>query len=309
MLADLVSGGESEFAGPALDQPVRVSEGAGQSCGGRGFVFDRFAGSRRDGKFAQDSIHEGSGRAFTGTFHEFDAFVQSGTLRNTIEPVELIESQAQGDEDFEIEFVQRLRGRGGDVVVEARAPAEDAHDEFCRECVIGSGEVLVSRRVQELGGVGGFAFDAEENVEGGGAGGRDGHRVSIVGGKDRTHHPSVCSVRARLRGAEVGGENHWRNFVGRSCPQGLKPNFFLAPNAALKGRSSTVVRAFLVSLQLLKPCPSRKPLTRLAEFFAGLGAIAVEEVAGGSTLLAFQLEFEEFEGCVVAAADQQTIGM
>ncbi len=35
--------------------------------------------------------------------------------------------------------------------------------------MIGSGELLIGGRMQQLGGVGGFAFDAEQDVEGGGA--------------------------------------------------------------------------------------------------------------------------------------------
>jgi hypothetical protein len=41
---------------------------------------------------------------------------------------------------------------------------------------------------------------------------------------------------------------------------------------------------------------------KLAQLFSRLGAIAVDEIAGGGALLAFQLEFQQFEGCVVAAA-------
>jgi hypothetical protein len=41
--------------------------------------------------------------------------------------------------------------------------------------VIWSGEFVVGLGVEEFGGVGGFAFDTEEDVEGGSAGGGDGH--------------------------------------------------------------------------------------------------------------------------------------
>ena len=135
----------------------------------------------RGGEFAQDCVDEGSGGAFAGALYQFDTFVESGALRDAIEPEELIEGQAQGDENFEVEFRKRL-GRGGrDFGVEARTPAEDSHDEFGGEGVICGGEIGVGGGVEEFGGVGGFAFDAEENVEGGGAGGGDGHFLSIVG--------------------------------------------------------------------------------------------------------------------------------
>jgi len=39
--------------------------------------------------------------------------------------------------------------------------------------MIGSREVAVGRRMEKVGGVGGFAFDAKKYVEGGGAGGGD----------------------------------------------------------------------------------------------------------------------------------------
>jgi hypothetical protein len=35
--------------------------------------------------------------------------------------------------------------------------------------------------MEEFGGVGGFAFDAEEDVEGGGAGGGRGHALRLYG--------------------------------------------------------------------------------------------------------------------------------
>ena len=128
------------------------------------------------GKFAQYSIHEGSGGSFASALHEFDTFVEGGALGDAIEPEELIDGQAQGDENFECRvWTEAARRRWQSSAVEARAPAEDAHDEFGRQRVIGSGETFVGGRVEEVGGVGRFAFDAEEDVEGGGAGGRDGH--------------------------------------------------------------------------------------------------------------------------------------
>ena len=44
--------------------------------------------SWHDGELAQDCIHKWSGRAFAGAFHELDTFVESGALRNSIEPEE-----------------------------------------------------------------------------------------------------------------------------------------------------------------------------------------------------------------------------
>src|SRR5579864_958745 len=104
--------------------------------------------SRYGGELAQDSIHERSGGPFAGAFHEFDTFVQGGALWNSIEPEELVKSETQGDENFSVEFGKRRRGRGSDLGIQARAPAEDTHDQLGRERVIGSGEVLVGLRVQ-----------------------------------------------------------------------------------------------------------------------------------------------------------------
>jgi hypothetical protein len=43
--------------------------------------------------------------------------VEGRALRDTIKPEELIEGEAQSDENFDVEFGQRLRGGGGDVGV------------------------------------------------------------------------------------------------------------------------------------------------------------------------------------------------
>src|SRR5438309_1462432 len=44
----------------------------------------------------------------------------------------------------------------------------------------------------------------------------------------------------------------------------------------------------------------------LAELFGGLGTVALDEVARSGSLLAFQLQFLNFEGCIVAASDEQS---
>jgi hypothetical protein len=41
--------------------------------------------------------------------------------------------------------------------------------------MIGRGEAIMGGRMQKVGGVGGFALDAEENIKGGGASGGDRH--------------------------------------------------------------------------------------------------------------------------------------
>jgi hypothetical protein len=80
-----------------------MREGVGEGLGRvRGFVIG--SDLRSSGKFPQDCIYEGSGGAFAGALHEFDAFVESRALRDAIEPEELIEGEAQGDENFDVEF-------------------------------------------------------------------------------------------------------------------------------------------------------------------------------------------------------------
>ncbi len=46
-------------------------------------------------------------------------------MRDAIEIAELIESQAEGDEDFQVELL--YRGCAEDGFIEKRAPAEDSH--------------------------------------------------------------------------------------------------------------------------------------------------------------------------------------
>ena len=60
-------------------------------------------------------------------------------------------------------------------MVEAGAPAEDTHHEFGGEGVICEREAMIGGGVQEVGSVGRFALNAEEDIEGSGAGGGYGH--------------------------------------------------------------------------------------------------------------------------------------
>jgi len=56
-------------------------------------------------EFAKDGVDEGGGGGFAGAFYQFDAFVEGGAVRDTVEIEELIESQAKGDQDFWVEFL------------------------------------------------------------------------------------------------------------------------------------------------------------------------------------------------------------
>src|SRR5208283_1162217 len=125
VLADLAGGGESIGVNPALDHPERVRKAAGQGFGRRGIVRGSIVGVRGGRELAQDGVHEGSGGAPAGAFHQFDTLVERGALRDAVEPEELVDGEAEGDENLNIQFGEWLRGRGGDLGVETRAPAED----------------------------------------------------------------------------------------------------------------------------------------------------------------------------------------
>jgi hypothetical protein len=130
--------------------------------------------------------------------------VEGGAFRNAIERAELVEGEAKGDENFEVEFGERL-GRGlGDFGIEARAPAEDSHDEFHGEGVILGGEAVVDVGVQEFAGIGGIAFDAQQNVEGGGASGGERHgwdctKMLTAGDRVDTHHRGHRGTQRKTR--------------------------------------------------------------------------------------------------------------
>ena len=71
----------------------------------KGFHHGGHGGRQRIfGEFAEDGVDERGGGSFAGAFHQFDAFVKGGAMRDAVEIAELIESEAQGDQDFRIEF-------------------------------------------------------------------------------------------------------------------------------------------------------------------------------------------------------------
>jgi len=58
--------------------------------------------------------------------------VDGGSGRDAVEPAELVESKAEGGEDFKIEFGNSLRRSLRDFSIEGGAPAQDAHDQLRR---------------------------------------------------------------------------------------------------------------------------------------------------------------------------------
>ena len=57
------------------------------------------------GEFAEDRVDEGGGGGFAGALYQFHAFVEGGSARDTVEIEELIETEAQGDQDFQVELL------------------------------------------------------------------------------------------------------------------------------------------------------------------------------------------------------------
>jgi hypothetical protein len=113
VLADLLRGGESVFARPAFDQPERMRPGFGYGFrranhrGHRGPQRSSEARSVCGGgflKFTEDRVDKGCGGAFAGALHQFDAFVECGARGDAVEKTELIEGQAESDQDFEIQL-------------------------------------------------------------------------------------------------------------------------------------------------------------------------------------------------------------
>jgi hypothetical protein len=72
--------------------------------------------------------------------------------------------------------------------------------------------------VEEFGGVGGFALDAEQDVEGGGASWGDGHRVSLYG---RSNHNTEEAEDAEFLGRSV----KVAGFVAPLCDETYIPSF------------------------------------------------------------------------------------
>ena len=107
--------------------------------------------------------------------HQLYAFMNRRMRRNAIEKQKLIGPQPQCGEHLSIESRKRLSGKRSDLVVEDAAPAKHTHHELGQQRVIGSRELLETRRMQELGGVSVGGLDAHQNFKCGIAGGGDAH--------------------------------------------------------------------------------------------------------------------------------------
>lgn len=105
---------------------------------GQGFGIVRFSdwAGGLGGEFAKNRVDEGGGGMLAGALYQFDALVESGAFGHAIEPSELVKREAEGEENLKVEFCERLRGCGRDFMIEARAPTENAHDQFRGQGVI-----------------------------------------------------------------------------------------------------------------------------------------------------------------------------
>jgi len=148
--------GRAELAVPAFKEPG----GAGESSGAIG-PGDAFAWSA-----AEDGVDETSGGAFACRAGQLNRFGYGGVLGDALEMAELIEAEAEGDADLDIELA---RDELGNDEVELRLAAENAEDKLPGEAGIA---------VIERSGVGGekfgsprVGFDTLEDLEGSAAGG------------------------------------------------------------------------------------------------------------------------------------------
>src|SRR5689334_11574583 len=81
VLANLSGDIEAVVPNPALDEPQRMRQAAGQRSRRLAFFGN---GLWLGGEFAQDSIHEGRRRAFAGALYQFDTLVQRRTLGDAV---------------------------------------------------------------------------------------------------------------------------------------------------------------------------------------------------------------------------------
>src|SRR5689334_1463459 len=95
--------------------------------------------------------------------------------RNAGEAAQLVNSEAQGDEDFGVERARRLLGVALNEKIEFAQATERAHDEFGGKSGVARIHAVAETRVKKFGSVSSFRFDAKKNVEGEFAGRGDGH--------------------------------------------------------------------------------------------------------------------------------------
>lgn len=127
------------------------------------------------GEAAEDGVDERRGGGFAGALDEVDGVVDGSAGRDALEEVELVEAEAEGERDGEVELRDGLFEMRLEQGIEEAALAEDSEGEFGGERGVrglhGGGE----RGVENVRGVGAFGFDAAKGFEGDEAGGRNVH--------------------------------------------------------------------------------------------------------------------------------------
>ena len=89
--------------------------------------------------------------------------------------MKLIETEAEGDEDFGVEATKLLGRSVGDAAIEPGLPAETAHHQFGGEAMVGGREFGEASGMEQFACVSGLTRDFQKNFERGGASARDGH--------------------------------------------------------------------------------------------------------------------------------------
>src|ERR1035437_7937100 len=125
--------------------------------------------------FSKNRIHERSRRTLSRRFDQFHTFEDRGACWNSGKKLQLIPTETQRSPNFVIQPLDFLRGCGRQSLVEQRLPAENSHHQLRGEPVIAGRKLREGSGMEQFGGVGVFALDAQKNFESRGTSRRNGH--------------------------------------------------------------------------------------------------------------------------------------
>ena len=108
-----------------------------------------------------------------GLLGQLHALVDGGAGGDAVHVEQLECAQAQGDENFGVEFGVGAGEQGVKLVVELNLPAQHAQHQRRGQVAVGSARDVDGFAAQQIVGVGLAALDGHENLEGGFAGWRD----------------------------------------------------------------------------------------------------------------------------------------
>ena len=97
----------------------------------------------------QHRVHETGLGGHAAAFGHLDSFVDGGVARDSIEPENLVESEAQ--EDLEFWFLQRAGRLAGDQPVERRLPSNHSANQFMGQPAVGWRKERVGKRLFQNG--------------------------------------------------------------------------------------------------------------------------------------------------------------